>query len=129
IAQDPLLAAVKAGQASAVDDERALAREQREVARRDDGRAGQRTRPGERRLCGANAAIYTGARPHVFNAIVLREGIDAAQARALVNDGKWDGILNLPDGSSVINDVGKTLGCVHDLPSTSGIDLAALCPT
>jgi hypothetical protein len=64
----------------------------------------------------------------VFNAIVLREGIDAAQARALVADGEWDGILNLPDGSNVINELGKTLACVDELPLSDGIDLAALCP-
>jgi ABC-type oligopeptide transport system substrate-binding subunit/class 3 adenylate cyclase len=38
---------------------------------------------------------YGGSRPQHLDAIALREGIDAGQAIARVNDGGWDGITNL----------------------------------
>ena len=40
---------------------------------------------------------YTGPRAHVLDAIALREGIDPGQAVARVEDGSWDGIVNLDD--------------------------------
>ena len=35
---------------------------------------------------------YRGPRPHALDAIVLREGIDAARALERVRDGSWDGV-------------------------------------
>ena len=40
---------------------------------------------------------YGGTRPHRFDAIALREGIDPGQAVARVEKGTWDGIVNLYD--------------------------------
>ncbi|MDP9297547.1 MAG: ABC transporter substrate-binding protein [Actinomycetota bacterium] len=40
---------------------------------------------------------YTGPRPHALDAIALREGIDPGQAIGSVQDGSWDGIVNLYD--------------------------------
>ena len=40
---------------------------------------------------------YTGPRPSVFDAIALREGIDPGQAIGRVEDGSWDGIVNMDD--------------------------------
>ncbi|CAN5659380.1 hypothetical protein BH18ACT3_BH18ACT3_15140 [soil metagenome] len=71
---------------------------------------------------------YSGDRGTGFDAIVVREGIAREQAASLVADGEWDGILQLPDGATVIDDVGETLECVQQLPIDSSIDLPALCP-
>jgi peptide/nickel transport system substrate-binding protein len=40
---------------------------------------------------------YRGPRPHGFDAIALREGIDPGQAVARVESGAWDGATNLGD--------------------------------
>jgi peptide/nickel transport system substrate-binding protein len=40
---------------------------------------------------------YSGPRPHQLDAIALREGIDPGQAIGRVEDGSWDGIVNLYD--------------------------------
>jgi ABC-type oligopeptide transport system substrate-binding subunit len=40
---------------------------------------------------------YAGARPHVLDAIALREGIDPGQAVQRVESGSWDGVMNLYD--------------------------------
>ena len=40
---------------------------------------------------------YSGPRPHALDAIALREGIDPGQAVVRVQDGGWDGIMNLYD--------------------------------
>jgi DNA-binding SARP family transcriptional activator len=40
---------------------------------------------------------YFGPRPHQLDAIALREGIDPGQAIGRVEDGSWDGIVNLND--------------------------------
>lgn len=72
---------------------------------------------------------YTGPRPHLFDAIVLREGISPDQARALVEAGQWDGTTRLPDGHAVTDAIiGKTIGCRRYPPHGFGIDLAAMCP-
>jgi ABC-type oligopeptide transport system substrate-binding subunit len=42
---------------------------------------------------------YGGARPQGLDAIALREGIDPGAAIGRVQDGSWDGIMNLFDGS------------------------------
>ena len=40
---------------------------------------------------------YAGPRPHALDAIALREGIDPGEAIGRVQDGDWDGIVNLYD--------------------------------
>jgi len=71
---------------------------------------------------------YAGPRPHRFDAIVLREGIDPDQARALVEAGEWDGITNLRDRNGPVGDVfADRIGCREPLPDGLGIDLAAMC--
>ena len=40
---------------------------------------------------------YTGPRPHAFDAIVLREGVDPGIAVGLVENGAWDGISHVFD--------------------------------
>jgi ABC-type transport system substrate-binding protein len=40
---------------------------------------------------------YGGTRPQGFDAIALREGVDAGEAVGRVKDGSWDGIVNLYD--------------------------------
>jgi hypothetical protein len=71
---------------------------------------------------------YAGARPHRFDAIVLREGIAPSQARALVEAGEWDGITNMHGGSHDVDDeFADRIGCRSSLPDGAGIDLAALC--
>ncbi len=40
---------------------------------------------------------YSGPRPHQLDAIALREGIDPGQAIGRVEEGSWDGIVNLND--------------------------------
>jgi len=40
---------------------------------------------------------YPGSRPHVLDAIALREGVDPGQAVERVQSGAWDGITNLGD--------------------------------
>jgi len=40
---------------------------------------------------------YHGPRPHVFDAIALREGIDPGIAVSLVESGGWDGITHVAD--------------------------------
>ncbi len=40
---------------------------------------------------------YHGPRPHPFDAIVIREGIDGSAALDQVQNGHWDGITDLPD--------------------------------
>ncbi len=42
---------------------------------------------------------YGGSRPQTLDAIALREGIDPGAAIGRVQDGSWDGIMNLYDGS------------------------------
>jgi len=42
---------------------------------------------------------YGGTRPQTLDAIALREGIDPGAAIGRVQDGSWDGITNLYDGS------------------------------
>jgi ABC-type oligopeptide transport system substrate-binding subunit len=42
---------------------------------------------------------YGGSRPQILDAIALREGIDPGEAIGRVQDGSWDGITNLYDGS------------------------------
>ena len=71
---------------------------------------------------------YSGPRPHRFDAIVLREGIDPVLAGELVESGQWDGITNMFDGDGPVEDVfAPRIGCVTDLPDGDGVDLAALC--
>jgi ABC-type transport system substrate-binding protein len=73
---------------------------------------------------------YAGPRSHRFDAIVLREGVDLEQARALVESGEWDGIVSMFDGLTPVPDVfSSRLGCLAQLPDGFGIDLASLCPT
>ncbi|MGA9161280.1 MAG: ABC transporter substrate-binding protein, partial [Actinomycetota bacterium] len=40
---------------------------------------------------------YTGPRPQAFDAIALREGVDAGVAVRLVESGEWDGITHVAD--------------------------------
>jgi DNA-binding SARP family transcriptional activator/ABC-type oligopeptide transport system substrate-binding subunit len=40
---------------------------------------------------------YNGPRPHALDAIALREGIDPGQALGRVQNGSWDGVMNLYD--------------------------------
>ena len=40
---------------------------------------------------------YTGTRPRAFDAIALREGIDPGHAIQRVENGSWDGVMNLYD--------------------------------
>ena len=40
---------------------------------------------------------YTGPRPHAFDAIALREGVDPGVAVGLVERGSWDGIVHVFD--------------------------------
>lgn len=40
---------------------------------------------------------YDGPRPHVFDAIGLREGVDPSVALGHVQDGSWDGLMHLND--------------------------------
>jgi serine/threonine protein kinase len=67
---------------------------------------------------------YSGSRPHRFDAIVLREGIDPELAGDLVASGDWDGITNLADVEETFAD---RIGCVTPLAGSAGVDLAALC--
>ena len=40
---------------------------------------------------------YTGPRPHAFDAIAFRMGVDPGKAVRLVEDGRWDGITSVDD--------------------------------
>jgi ABC-type transport system substrate-binding protein/class 3 adenylate cyclase len=40
---------------------------------------------------------YTGPRPHAFDAIALREGVDTGLAVGQVESGSWDGIIHVSD--------------------------------
>ena len=40
---------------------------------------------------------YTGPRPHAFDTIVLREGVDTGLAVGLMESGSWDGIIHVFD--------------------------------
>jgi DNA-binding SARP family transcriptional activator/streptogramin lyase len=71
---------------------------------------------------------YNGPLPHRFDAIVLREGVDADLARDLVEDGQWDGILHLWETEEPIESlISDNIGCRTFSSDSGDLDLAAIC--
>lgn len=71
---------------------------------------------------------YNGPLPHRFDAIVLREGVDADLARDLVEDGQWDGILHLWEADEPIESlISDRIGCRTLTADSGDLDLAAMC--
>ena len=71
---------------------------------------------------------YNGPLPHRFDAIVLREGVDADVARELVEEGEWDGILHLREADEPIEILlSDRIGCRTFSADTGDLDLAAIC--
>jgi DNA-binding SARP family transcriptional activator/streptogramin lyase len=71
---------------------------------------------------------YNGPLPHRFDAIVLREGVDADLARDLVEDGQWDGILHLWEADVPIESLlSDRIGCRTFSADGGDLDLAAIC--
>ena len=71
---------------------------------------------------------YNGPLPHRFDAIVLREGIDADLARSRVEEGGWDGILHLWDLDWPIESLlSDRIGCRTFSVDRGDLDLAGIC--
>ena len=71
---------------------------------------------------------YEGPRPHRFEAIAVRGGVDPQQAVELVAAGEWDGIVHLSDERGPVAEIfADRIGCIRHLPDNVGVDLTSLC--